>query len=138
MASSHAFDCIADDANKWGLKAARTVANRNIGGFRRLNVKDECDVADTAPLDKVSDEDVGGCDPKNGEVQADKELNPEGINMGYCYGLYPWPAHYKDDAINFDPNNNTDAPNTVDTTIVPVNDRKEIIAEIAALRGRRT
>ncbi|KAM9874790.1 hypothetical protein VDGL01_11111 [Verticillium dahliae] len=87
--------------------------------------RDECDVADMARLDDASDEDVVGRDSENVEGQADKELNPDSTNKD-------------DEAINFDPNNDTNAPNTADTTMGSVDDREDVIAEISALRKRLT
>ncbi|RNJ56960.1 hypothetical protein D7B24_006606 [Verticillium nonalfalfae] len=89
------------------------------------DASDEYDIADIPPLDDAFDRDVGDRNPTNDGEKADGE-----------------PVIYNtstdDEALNFDPNDCTDASSTLNPTMVTLDSRESIITEITALRDRLT
>ncbi|KAM9877570.1 hypothetical protein VDGL01_08306 [Verticillium dahliae] len=89
------------------------------------DASDEYDIADIPPLDDAFDRDVGDRNPTNEGEKADGE-----------------PVIYNtstdDEALNFDPNDCTDASSTLNPTMVTLDSRESIITEITALRDRLT
>lgn len=92
-------------------------------GASDCGTRDEYDVPDNAPLDDASGENVGDRNPNDDEGETDQKPVTDDASMD-------------NEAINFDPNDDTDAPSALDTTMVATNSWESVIAEIATLRDR--
>ncbi|KAM0269828.1 hypothetical protein ACHAQH_009645 [Verticillium albo-atrum] len=95
------------------------------GDASDCEASDEYDIADFPPVDDASGRDVGDRNPTNDEGIADEEPVTDD-------------ASTDDEALNFDPNDCTDAPSTLNTTMVAIDTWEGVFTEITTFRDRLT